>query len=803
MNEDSRHSHSKEKSKTETESPKEITIGDYIIKKTIGSGTFSTVKLGIHRITQKKVAIKILDKYKIESRDDLERIIREMQILTEMNNPFVIKVYKIYEDKNNFLIIMEYCEGGELFNYIVKKKRLTEDESSYFFFQLINGIEYIHSKGIAHRDLKPENLLISKNKILKIIDFGLSNFYDGQKRLQTPCGSPCYASPEMVKGKKYDGFNIDIWAIGVILFAMLCGYLPFEDDENDTDVLFNEIIRNKIDYPYFLSDLSLDILQRILVSDPLKRITIDEIKNHEFYLKGERIFRNKFEEIKRENEERNKNTSKEKEKNILKEKEKEKNLLKEKEIIKDEKKEIIKDEKKDINKDEKKDINKDEKKEIVKDEKNNETEKKETKEVKEVKEIKEDNNDKNNKQSININNNNTPTGNKVIVNNMFTKIDKKEINNRNTSRQKGPITIILKNEDDNKYRYHQNENSNEIKSRNNHMIVTTKENKIMDNNNINIILNNNHNSNDLSNKYSKTKNVINNNKISLIMNQNNTNEGKNPIIKIFGLKNKKKLFTKLKLKNHKFLRYDIKNIINTEGKTNKFNLKYNINLDSIKNTKNSFEKQNPNYEIKNYKKGILNEDNNNFNNLKLIDNKAKSKDKSNEISLKKKLIKYNIMGLKQYNNLVNNINININNISRSAKKDKFEPSFTNNNVINLNLILNSTSQNNNKNMDSLQIINDNNNKTKKYIPVTPSQMKFIPSKKSTLPSITISDRIKPKIHTHKFKSINANKYYLNTEANYERIERHKKIFLDNVFKKHEYLRKNIQNKYRNSNTYNN
>ena len=106
-------------------------------------------------------------------------------------------------------------------------------------------------------------------------------------------------------------------------------------------------------------------------------------------------------------------------------------------------------------------------------------------------------------------------------------------------------------------------------------------------------------------------------------------------------------------------------------------------------------------------------------------------------------------------------------------------------------------------MDSLQIINDNHNKTKKYIPVTPSQMRFIPSKKSTLPSITISDRIKPKINTHKFKSINANKYYLNTESNYERVERHKKIFLDNVFKKHEYLRKNIQNKYRNSNTYNN
>ena len=775
-------SHSKEKSKTETDSPKEITIGDYIIKKTIGSGTFSTVKLGTHRITQKKVAIKILDKNKIESRDDLERIIREMQILTEMHNPFVIKVYKIYEDKNNFLIIMEYCEGGELFNYIVKKKRLSEEEASYFFFQLINGIEYIHSKGIAHRDLKPENLLLSKNKILKIIDFGLSNFYDGTKRLQTPCGSPCYASPEMVKGKRYDGFNIDIWAIGVTLFAMLCGYLPFEDDENDTDVLFNEIIRNKIDYPYFLSKLSLDILQKILVSDPLQRITIDEIKNHPFYLKGEKIFRNKFEEKQNDEEvQTNKNEKKEK-------KEKDKEKSKEKET-KDEKKETKTEDnyKKEI---------KQENKEIK-----NENDKKELKD-----ENKNTNNINNNintntsnhvsinshttKQSMNLNNN-------LIVNKMFTKIDKKEIKDRNSSRQKGPITIILKNEDKNNFtlnnKQQQNIN-NEIKSRNNPNTITNKENKIL-NNNINVISSNN---NDLTNKYLQTNN---NNKINFLMNQNNI-EGRNGIMKIFGLKNKKKLFTKLKLKNHKFIRYNIKNIANTEGKSNKINLKYNINLDSIKNTKNSFENHNLNYEIKNYKKNVLETDiNHNTNNLKLIDNKAKSKDKSNSISLKKKLIKYNMMGMKHYNNLVNNINININNISRSAKKDKFEPSFTNNNIINLNVILNNTSHNNNKNMNSLQIVNDN--KTKKFIPVTPSQMRFVPSKKSTLPSITISDRIKPKINTHKFKSINANKYYLNTESNYERVERQKKIFLDNVLKKHEHLRKNYQNKYRAANTYNN
>ena len=776
-------SHSKEKSKTETDSPKEITIGDYIIKKTIGSGTFSTVKLGTHRITQKKVAIKILDKNKIESRDDLERIIREMQILTEMHNPFVIKVYKIYEDKNNFLIIMEYCEGGELFNYIVKKKRLSEEEASYFFFQLINGIEYIHSKGIAHRDLKPENLLLSKNKILKIIDFGLSNFYDGTKRLQTPCGSPCYASPEMVKGKRYDGFNIDIWAIGVILFAMLCGYLPFEDDENDTDVLFNEIIRNKIDYPYFLSKLSLDILQKILVSDPLQRITIDEIKNHPFYLKGEKIFRNKFEEKQNDEEvQTNKNEKKEK---------KEKEKSKEKEV-KDEKKETKTEDnsKKEIKQENKEIKNENDKKELKDENKN-------TNNINNINNNINTNtsnhvsiNSHTTKQSMNLNNN-------LIVNKMFTKIDKKEIKDRNSSRQKGPITIILKNEDKNNFtlnnKQQQNIN-NEIKSRNNPNTITNKENKIL-NNNINVISSNN---NDLTNKYLQTNN---NNKINFLMNQNNI-EGRNGIMKIFGLKNKKKLFTKLKLKNHKFIRYDIKNIANTEGKSNKINLKYNINLDSIKNTKNSFENHNLNYEIKNYKKNVLETDiNHNTNNLKLIDNKAKSKDKSNSISLKKKLIKYNMMGMKHYNNLVNNINININNISRSAKKDKFEPSFTNNNIINLNVILNNTSHNNNKNMNSLQIVNDN--KTKKFIPVTPSQMRFVPSKKSTLPSITISDRIKPKINTHKFKSINANKYYLNTESNYERVERQKKIFLDNVLKKHEHLRKNYQNKYRAANTYNN
>ena len=275
---------------------KEVLIGDYIVKHTIGKGTFSRVKLGINKNSGEKVAIKILDKTKIVEKEDLERIIREMKMLAELDNEHVIKVYQIYEDDNNYLIIMEYCEGGELFNYIVEKQRLSENETAFFYYQIIEGIEYIHSKGIAHRDLKPENLLLDKDKKIKIIDFGLSNYFDGVQKLETPCGSPCYASPEMVGGNKYNGFFIDVWATGIILFAMLCGYLPFEDDNND--ILFKQILKAKIDYPSHLSDLSKDLLKKIIEINPEKRIKIEEIKKHPFYLLGKKIYNKKFKKSK-------------------------------------------------------------------------------------------------------------------------------------------------------------------------------------------------------------------------------------------------------------------------------------------------------------------------------------------------------------------------------------------------------------------------------------------------------------------------------------------------------------------------
>ena len=269
-------------------------IGNYIIKNTIGCGTFAKVKLGIYIPTKEKVAIKIIEKRKMKEKDDLIRLERELEMLAKFEHPNLISVSEIFETELSYYTVMDYCEGGELFNYIVKNKYLSEDESSIFYYQLINGLEYIHSLGIVHRDLKPENLLLTKDNILKIIDFGLSNYYkQGQKDLlYTPCGSPCYASPEMVIGNYYDGIMIDIWSSGVILFAMLCGYLPFEDKNNTK--MFKKIIQCQVEYPNYLSDISVDLLKKILVSNPKERITIEEIKKHPFYIKGKLKFEKEF-----------------------------------------------------------------------------------------------------------------------------------------------------------------------------------------------------------------------------------------------------------------------------------------------------------------------------------------------------------------------------------------------------------------------------------------------------------------------------------------------------------------------------
>ena len=264
---------------------------NYKCIKTIGEGTFGKVKLAKHIPTGEKVAIKILEKSLIHDSSELERIEKEIKYLKLFNHPNIIQIYEVIENSQKFCIIMEYAQGGELFNYIVEKEKLDEKEASFYFCQILHAVEAIHQKKICHRDIKPENLLFTSNKILKLIDFGLSNEYENL--LSTPCGSPCYASPEIILGENYDGLSIDLWACGVILFAMLCGYLPFDDKDND--VLFRKILERNIDYPtpgeICLSDCALDLINKILTIDPKKRISLNEVMNHPFLNYGKEQYK--------------------------------------------------------------------------------------------------------------------------------------------------------------------------------------------------------------------------------------------------------------------------------------------------------------------------------------------------------------------------------------------------------------------------------------------------------------------------------------------------------------------------------
>jgi 5'-AMP-activated protein kinase catalytic alpha subunit len=258
-------------------------IGDYILGKTLGKGTFGKVKIGTHEPTSEKVAIKILEKQKIKDTSDIERVTREIHILKLIRHPNIIQLYEIIETSRKLYLIMEYASGGELFDYIVNKSRLDESEACRFFHQIISGVEYIHQLGIVHRDLKPENMLLDDDKNIKIVDFGLSNTYNPAEMLQTACGSPCYAAPEMIAGNKYHGLKVDLWSCGVILFAMISGFLPFEDPV--TANLYKKILTCEYSVPGWVSENAQNMLRNILDTNPDTRATIQRIRSHSWFNK--------------------------------------------------------------------------------------------------------------------------------------------------------------------------------------------------------------------------------------------------------------------------------------------------------------------------------------------------------------------------------------------------------------------------------------------------------------------------------------------------------------------------------------
>ncbi|KIJ54296.1 hypothetical protein M422DRAFT_221842 [Sphaerobolus stellatus SS14] len=256
-------------------------LGEYQIIRDIAEGTFGKVKMAKHVITGQIVAMKFLSKDVVNSSGTKTRVLREVQYMRILKHPHIVKLYEVISTPTHIIIVLEYV-GGELFNYIVKNGQMRESVARRFFQQLISGIDYSHRRKVIHRDLKPENVLLDDKLNVKIADFGLSNVVQDGEFLMTSCGSPNYAAPEVIRGLRYTGPEIDVWSCGVILYVMLCGRLPFEDD--DVNTLFAKIALGEYVVPSELSKDARYLLSKMLTVDPVKRITIPEIMESSFYL---------------------------------------------------------------------------------------------------------------------------------------------------------------------------------------------------------------------------------------------------------------------------------------------------------------------------------------------------------------------------------------------------------------------------------------------------------------------------------------------------------------------------------------
>nr|CAD1817321.1 unnamed protein product [Ananas comosus var. bracteatus] len=262
-------------------------VGKYELGRMIGEGTFAKVKFARNTETGEPVAIKILDKEKVLKHKMVEQIKREIATMKLIKHPNVVRIYEVMGSKTKIFIVLEFVTGGELFDKIVNHGRMREDEARRYFQQLINAVDYCHSRGVYHRDLKPENLLLDAYGNLKVSDFGLSALSQQVRDdglLHTTCGTPNYVAPEVLEDRGYDGATADLWSCGVILFVLLAGYLPFEDSNLMT--LYKKISHAEFTSPSWISFGARKLLTRILDPNPATRITVPEILEDEWFKKG-------------------------------------------------------------------------------------------------------------------------------------------------------------------------------------------------------------------------------------------------------------------------------------------------------------------------------------------------------------------------------------------------------------------------------------------------------------------------------------------------------------------------------------
>jgi serine/threonine protein kinase len=257
----------------------------------LGSGNFAVVKKATKTDKNKKegipheVAIKIIDKSKVEDMGDIER---EIEIMNMIEHKNVVNLYELYDEPKKMNLVMELVTGGELFDRIVSKGSYSEKDAAEVIFTLCDALEYLHEKKIVHRDLKPENILYTapegapNGDQIKVADFGLARMVSNKDMMKTACGTPGYVAPEILKNKGYDSGAVDLWSVGVILYILLCGFPPFYEEE--LPALFDQILHARYDFPTpwwdNISKEAKDLVTKLLELDPKTRLTATQVKAH-------------------------------------------------------------------------------------------------------------------------------------------------------------------------------------------------------------------------------------------------------------------------------------------------------------------------------------------------------------------------------------------------------------------------------------------------------------------------------------------------------------------------------------------
>ncbi|KAL5574470.1 hypothetical protein UlMin_016169 [Ulmus minor] len=263
-----------------------IIFSKYEMGRLLGQGTFAKVYYGKNLETGESVAIKVINKDQVKKEGLMEQIKREISVMRLVRHPNIVELKEVMATKAKIFFVMEYVKGGELFAKVSRGK-LEEEIARKYFQQLVSAVDYCHSRGVFHRDLKPENLLLDENGDLKVSDFGLSALTEqlwNDGLLHTRCGTPAYVAPEVLRKKGYDGAKADLWSCGVVLFVLLAGYLPYQDE--NVMKMYRKIFKAEYEFPPWFSVDAKELISKLLVADPAKRISIPEILNNPWFQKG-------------------------------------------------------------------------------------------------------------------------------------------------------------------------------------------------------------------------------------------------------------------------------------------------------------------------------------------------------------------------------------------------------------------------------------------------------------------------------------------------------------------------------------